>query len=283
MRVLHETIAVQTAATLSCRDFNLPVFDCPYHRHPEFEILRINESRGRVLAGDFAGIFEPGKIYVFGSRLPHAFVNLEGTGRARSRCLQFDPARLSTAWGTLPEMRSLASLFRRTGRGLLLSEASAHRVSMILDDLFRADGLMQIAELLRLLHEIQRDGAARELASAGYSLQSPDRHLERLEAVLTHIHTHSAGALTIGGLARLAGMSDTVFHRHFRDRMGRTPVAYIQDVRLSNVSHRLLESEASVAEIAFEAGFNNLSNFNQQFRRAFGCTPRGYRRQIGSR
>jgi transcriptional regulator GlxA family with amidase domain len=154
---------------------------------------------------------------------------------------------------------------------------------MILDDLFRADGLMQIAELLRLLHEIQRDGAARELASAGYSLQSPDRHLERLEAVLTHIHTHSAGALTIGGLARLAGMSDTVFHRHFRDRMGRTPVAYIQDVRLSNVAHRLLESEASVAEIAFEAGFNNLSNFNQQFRRAFGCTPRGYRRQIGSR
>jgi len=133
VRVLHETIAVQTAATLSCRDFNLPVFDCPYHRHPEFEILRINESRGRVLAGDFAGIFEPGKIYVFGSRLPHAFVNLEGTGRARSRCLQFDPARLSTAWGTLPEMRSLASLFRRTSRGLLLSEASAHRVSMILD------------------------------------------------------------------------------------------------------------------------------------------------------
>ncbi|NBT07044.1 MAG: hypothetical protein EBS54_10215 [Betaproteobacteria bacterium] len=62
--MLHETIAVQTAATLSCRDFNLPVFDCPYHRHPEFEILRINESRGRVLAGDFAGIFEPGKIYL---------------------------------------------------------------------------------------------------------------------------------------------------------------------------------------------------------------------------
>ena len=283
MRVLHETVTKQTAATLSCRDFDLPAFDCPYHCHPEFEILRINESRGRVLAGDFAGMFESGEICIFGSRLPHAFVNLERTVRARSRCLQFDPARLEAALGGLPEMRSLGSLFRRTSRGLRLGEATAHRVSMILDDLFRTDGLVQIAELMRLLHEIQIDGAARELASAGYSPQLPDRHLERLEAVLTHIHKQSAGALRVGGLARLAGMSETVFHRHFRDRMGRTPLAYIQDVRLSNVAHQLLESEASVAEIAFAAGFNNLSNFNQQFRRAFGCTPRWYRRQIGPR
>ena len=142
--------------------------------------MRINESRGRVLAGDFAGMFDSGEIYVFGSRLPHAFVNLERTVRARSRCLQFDPARLEAALGGLPEMRSLGSLFRRTSRGLLLGEATAHRVSMILDDLFRTDGLVQIAELLRLLHEIQRDGAALELASAGYSPQLPDRHLERL-------------------------------------------------------------------------------------------------------
>lgn len=277
MRVLHETIVKEHSSTLSCRDFSLDAFDCPYHRHQEIEVLRIDESRGRVLAGDFVGRFEPGEIYLFGSRLPHAFINRKGTTQARSRCLQFDPERLTGAIKELPEMQLLTQFYRKIDRGLLIAKDASETISQTLDKLFATSGLLQLAELFRLLDFILEEESAQELASEGYSLQSPDRHLEQLEKVLTHIHQNSGENLSVGLLAKFAGMSETTFHRHFRQRIGRTPNAYIQDVRLANVAQRLLESETSISEIAFAEGFNNLSNFNQQFQRSFQCTPREYR------
>ena len=97
---------------------------------------------------------------------------------------------------------------------------------------------------------------------------------------MSYIHRNNAGAIHVDKLARLAGMSSTSFHRFFRQSMGCTPVAYINDLRLANIAHRLLESADSVAEIAFAEGFNNLSNFNRLFKRHFGRSPREYRQSV---
>jgi AraC-like DNA-binding protein len=40
----------------------------------------------------------------------------------------------------------------------------------------------------------------------------------------------------------------------------------------------LRESDRTIADIAFASGFNNLSNFNRQFRRTYGLPPTDYRR-----
>ena len=72
-------------------------------------------------------------------------------------------------------------------------------------------------------------------------------------------------------------MSVSAFHRLFQQRLGRSPLAYLLDLRFSMVAHLLIETGESVTHIAYAAGFNNLSNFNRQFRERFGCSPRDYR------
>lgn len=277
MKIVHESISRNPASFLICRDFDLPAFDCPYHRHAEFEVLQIEESEGRLLAGDFAGSFHAGEVYVFGGRLPHAFINREGTRRARSRCLQFDAALLRHVRSDLPDLRSVDHVEQRASRGLLLSGEAAHAVSQALDRLFKGAGLMRMIELLRIMEYIGQDTGARELASDGYSLRSPDRQLSRLERVLNYIHERVAEPIAMADLAKHGGMSESALHRLFRSRMGCTPGAYIMDVRLSGIARNLLETDASITEIAFHDGYSNLSNFNRQFRRKFGCTPREYR------
>lgn len=278
MRVVHEKVLSGESLSISCRDFALPTFDCPYHRHPEIEILRIDESRGRILAGDFADNFQPGEIYLFGSNLPHAFINTKGTTLARSRCLQFDPKPVFSSLEQFPEARSTLNQFtKQVKQGLRLPPEKTNRLSLLLDDLFSSQGLALITRLFTLLHHLSEIENAQPLASSGYSLQTTDRHLEQLETVLSHIHHHSTETLLTSQLAQLAGMSESSFHRHFRQRIGRTPNAYLQAVRLSNVAQRLLESNTTISEIAFSEGFNNLSNFNLQFQRTFQCTPRQYR------
>lgn len=71
----------------------------------------------------------------------------------------------------------------------------------------------------------------------------------------------------------MAAISETSFSRFFKSRTGNTFVDTLNDIRLGHASRMLIETTNSVTEIAFKCGFNNISNFNQIFRKRKNCTP----------
>jgi len=72
-------------------------------------------------------------------------------------------------------------------------------------------------------------------------------------------------------------MSPYHFLRTFRGIVGMTPHQYILHTRLHRAAVRLRRTDDSIAAIAFDAGFNDLSTFNRRFRRKMGLTPGAYR------
>jgi AraC family transcriptional regulator len=78
-------------------------------------------------------------------------------------------------------------------------------------------------------------------------------------------------------LSREAAMSPYYFLRVFRQVVGMTPHQYVLRARMHRAAVRLRISDAPVATIAFEAGFNDLSTFNRRFRRIMGVSPTAYR------
>ena len=280
LKVVHETIRRDRDQSLTCIDQDMVAFACPYHRHPEFEVVRIDESAGRILVGDWSGRFGPGEVYVLGGYLPHAFLNDAGTLRARSRCLQFLPDWMESLAGIWPELRPLRQLQTKARRGWRLTGEAAKRVSPVLDRVCTSRGSAQIVELIRLMHTLLVIDAPPGLASDRYDVSRPDPGIPRLEPVLRHIHEHATETISVHDLARMAGLSVSAFHRFFRQRMGLAPGAYVLDVRFSAIAQRLLLYDDSIAEIAFACGFNNLSNFNRLFRRRFGSSPRAYRQRV---
>jgi len=282
MKILQETVLRKPAESLSCRVFDQPVFDCPYHQHKELEILQIEESAGRVLVGDFAGQFRPGHIYVFGSQLPHAFINLPGTERATSLCIQFDPSLVSPFAATLPEFNLLDALLERFRRGWFLQGPLAETASASITRIFASAGPSRVLELFRLFLSLADSSHYRELASEGYTPQKPGLRASRLEKTLTFIHANSAAELSLPELARRAAMSESALHRLFRQRIGCTPGAYIINLRLANAVRGLIESDDSIAHIAFASGFSSLSNFNRRFQKRFRRSPREYRKSMSN-
>jgi AraC family transcriptional regulator len=85
-----------------------------------------------------------------------------------------------------------------------------------------------------------------------------------------------AEPLTLGSVAREAGMSPFHFSRVFRNLAGVTPHRFLVRVRLSNAARRL-EEGSSVTDACHACGFNNLSHFTRTFRRAYGVPPSSYR------
>jgi AraC-like DNA-binding protein len=83
--------------------------------------------------------------------------------------------------------------------------------------------------------------------------------------------------LTIVSLAREAGLSPFHFLRMFEKLTGVTPHQYLRRARLRTAAALLTNGSAKVLDVALDAGFGDVSNFNHAFRAEFGVSPRAYR------
>jgi len=86
---------------------------------------------------------------------------------------------------------------------------------------------------------------------------------------------------TLGVLAAEAGLSPFHYLRTFCELTGVTPHQFILRARLREAATRLAQPrrEARVIDIALDAGFRDISNFNRSFRAEFGAAPQGYARR----
>ena len=75
----------------------------------------------------------------------------------------------------------------------------------------------------------------------------------------------------------MVGMTAVSFSRFFKLRTGRSLSDYIIDIRLGFAARLLVDSTMSVAEICYDCGFNNLSNFNRKFKKKKACSPKEFR------
>lgn len=84
--------------------------------------------------------------------------------------------------------------------------------------------------------------------------------------------------LRIDDLARVAGMSASGFHAHFRAVTGTTPLQFQKSLRLIAARRMLAPGGRSVSEVAFAVGYESPTQFAREFGRAFGVAPSAVRR-----
>lgn len=102
-----------------------------------------------------------------------------------------------------------------------------------------------------------------------------------IRKVQTFITENPRSDLRVELLADVAGMSPRNFSRVFREETGRTPAAFVSEVRLAAACRLLEGSNRSIDEIAFYCGFNNSDVMRRVFLRLKGVTPSDYRERFG--
>lgn len=86
------------------------------------------------------------------------------------------------------------------------------------------------------------------------------------------------GPESLTELADKLGVTDRHLRRLFHQHLGKTPMNVRQENRLSLATTLLADAEASMADVAFAAGFQSLRRFNDVFKNAFGCPPSEWRK-----
>ena len=105
------------------------------------------------------------------------------------------------------------------------------------------------------------------------------RQDERARAAAACMEARSGEPLTLDEVARVAGLNPFHLLRVFKQAIGVTPHQYLMRLRLLQALRLLRDTRLPVTDVAYEAGWADLSNFNRAFRREFGCSPRILRKQ----
>lgn len=116
------------------------------------------------------------------------------------------------------------------------------------------------------------------LSGEAVSLNGPAiRDERRIATAIRFIELHFRRPLGVDELSALVGISPYHFLRTFKQVAGLTPHQFILRRRLREAALRLRTTAEPVLDIALDAGFGDLSNFNHTFRSVFGTTPTNYR------
>ena len=78
-------------------------------------------------------------------------------------------------------------------------------------------------------------------------------------------------------LAEIAALSVSGLHRLFRKHTQTTVSDYVIGLRIGDACTRLSGTRQPIQHIAAEVGYTSLANFNRQFKRLRGMSPRSYR------
>jgi len=99
-------------------------------------------------------------------------------------------------------------------------------------------------------------------------------HANRIMQAIHQINTHFEEPLRISEMAHSLGMSNSLFHRHFKNVTTLTPIQYQKKVRLQMARRLLLSQHVDAATASFQVGYASPSQFSREYTRMYGLPPK---------
>jgi len=103
-----------------------------------------------------------------------------------------------------------------------------------------------------------------------------------MKQAINAMHQMPEQSWTVEKLARLVGMSRSVFAQRFKQRVGSSPIEYLTEWRMRLAEDRLSRTNDSLGEIALSLGYESESAFSTAFKRVMGSSPRRHSKKHAS-
>lgn len=106
---------------------------------------------------------------------------------------------------------------------------------------------------------------------------------EIVDVAINYLKQHYQGELTLNSIAFKIGVSPHYLSRIFKEKLGITPVKYLETIRIHKAQQLLLNTVYNSTEICFQAGYKNFSSFYRHLKKISGCSPSQFRMDNGKR
>ena len=273
-------------SSLNNSSFTTKVNEYPYflkiwHHHPELELVVVLKSEGTCFIGDSIEKFQSGEIVLIGKDIPHMWLNDEDYFQtnsplsAKAIAIHFKEDYLGDGFFETPEMIHLLELFKRARFGIKF-ENIPQRFIQKMQDMLELDGFEKTMAFLHILNKLAKHKNYKLLASQGYINSYKPSENKTIDKIHAYIFKNFNQTITLEEVAEIAHMNTSAFSRFFKRVNRKTFSRYVSEIRIGYACKLLLENKHTIAAICYECGFNNISNFNRQFKIIRNTTPSEY-------
>jgi len=282
-RIMHENLNLDIGSPVKIKWCDYDYFKFPLHFHDEYEIVYILKSSGTRFVGNNIQPYSDGDLVLLGSSVPHMYrsdpqyYKTDSVLRVHAITIQFSKGFFSYGMNEYPELNGIRNLLSTAKRGVYFDKKANQRIRTRIVRALSLKGLPLLLECIQILSLMSNSNHVTLLNQE--DSESTSEFIEadtRLIKVLSFLKREYNRQLSLKEIAGVAGMNQTAFSRFFHEKTGKTCTHYINSLRLNYACKLLQEKRLSITEICYECGFNNISNFNRQFKQLIKYSPTEY-------
>jgi AraC-like DNA-binding protein len=256
------------------------------HHHSELQITLIVRSEGVLIAGDYVGNFVEGDVFIIGKNQAHVFRNdkiyFDEANDLKAECITvfFDDNYFGDFFWNLDEMSNVRQLVSAAAGGLRMKGEIQISVASLLKDITQQNGLERLISFFTILKTLSETTDFEKLSLSESPLHTPQYDHERMNKIVKYTLQEYHNAITIESVAQIANLTPEAFCRYFKLRTRKTYIHFLNEIRINKACKLLQNRDLLMSDIAYQVGFNNLSNFNRVFKMIMGKTPSEYHKHI---
>ena len=274
MKALPFKIPALTNSSIKVERDLLDHFYPHFHTHPELQFIWIVKGEGTAFIGDRIMPFKDGELFLLSSNLPHVFKSESSIEKVESLSVYFHQIIFELN-KSFPEFDVINKFLHSFTQGVVFKRTIYARLLEKMSLIENSNGIKKILILIELMEEVAIQEDLDFIASSDYAAPK-NKDGEKISKIIEHLYSNYATNISLDEVANIANMTPQAFCRYFKRHTRKSMVQYLNQIRIGKVCNWLQENKYSVTQSCYQAGFNNISNFNRQFKSVTGFTPSGY-------
>ena len=177
------------------------------------------------------------------------------------------------------ELSSIKELLDTSKLGLSFHGDTKTEIGQSLKSMFYMNSFERALELIKVLHRLSLSKEYEVLNAQGSSLVAKGTDLQRIDIAYEFVRQNFQSPVSLDEIADSVSMTIPAFCRFFKRSTGKTFVNFLNEYRIAYACKLLCDNKQSISNIAFDCGFQNLSNFNRAFKKIAGSSPSEFRKE----
>ena len=248
-----------------------------FRMHEEFELTAIFNGSGKRLVGNSINNFSNGDLFLLGPNLPH-LLKVDHPEESSAVCIHFAEDSFGPKFFKKPQNLSILKMLNEVSLGCHFYGAEASLIKEELKLIPSLDPFEKMLTFLKVLYRLSKTSHYKLLSTPGYKPVLKKEEANRISLIYNYIIDNFDKKLNIEELSSLIHVSHSTFYRQFKKSMNKNFSDFIAEVRIGHACKLLLDSDMDIAEICYLSGYQQITNFNRQFKKLKGTTPNIYRK-----
>jgi len=239
--------------------------------------IRSLQNLGKIDLG-----YDRARLVLLGANLPHCWKTTPSvTGEhSTSVVIQFRHDFMGDNFFSRPELRLVERMLTNSKYGIQFKGLTRPVQEKMKQLLLEDNSMKKLITLLDILHTLTAwpDYMLLDRQEVFPGLSDPEK--ERMNAIIAYIVENFQREISLQKAASIANMTHYAFCRYFKRINRKTFMEVVIDYRIDFAMRQLIYTNKSISGIAFDCGFNDISNFHKTFKNRLHASPLHYRKQF---